>query len=135
MNRIKPIIFFLLISSICYSQDKFSSHLFAKKEANALVSVGFPFNSSSGLAGHFLPEIRPADSDIEFKIYPNPVINELRVETNATFQVLNIFDSKRSLVYTSTSVSNDLQELAVGAYTIEIICEESTYYQSIIKVK
>ena len=72
----------------------------------------------------------------QFKIYPNPFVNEIRIEGIDLYNIMevNIFNQKGQLIVNHLpSVEFDLNKLLKGIYFIEIKTISKTYFQKIVK--
>ncbi|MEM7162001.1 MAG: fasciclin domain-containing protein [Bacteroidota bacterium] len=62
-------------------------------------------------------------SDVQFTLFPNPTEGELRISEANTFEVISIYDSRGSLVFSETNYNQqtiDLSFLQAGIYTVQV---------------
>ncbi len=78
---------------------------------------------------------------VKLKIYPNPTMDYLKVQTNSTINSIAIFDlfGREVNAYKSTNTINrvtlDLSNLSNGSYIIQIQCEDGSLFKNpILKV-
>ena len=67
------------------------------------------------------------------EIFPNPVKNQLNIQTNDKLQKIEIYNSNGQLVKTSFSKNINVEELPKGNYIINIVTDKRTEIDKFIK--
>ena len=67
------------------------------------------------------------------KIYPNPVQDELNIQTNNLVKQIEIFDLTGKKVLTSKSKNINIQHLSKGTYLVKVITDKEELTQKVIK--
>ena len=88
---------------------------------------GSPFRSSTGLTD--------IDKSFEFNLYPNPAIDQLRIETKENIDQIEIFNLSGQIVHSFNSQSKviNVQDLVPGVYFIRLSANENFTMKKFIK--
>jgi hypothetical protein len=70
---------------------------------------------------------------LKLNLYPNPAVNTVLIESNSTVQSVNIINMAGVVVQTETKTSFSVQELAEGAYFVQIKTESGLETIKLIK--
>ena len=70
------------------------------------------------------------------QVYPNPVVEEIHIESSETIEAVRIIDAIGRTVYSSHSSesTHNLSHLESGCYIIEIITNKTTHVKTIIQL-
>ena len=60
-----------------------------------------------------------------FLVYPNPVGNELKIETNEKIENLKIYNGKGQIVLEAINATQDVSTLSRGVYLLEVIFDNN----------
>ena len=76
----------------------------------------------------FGPIISNKEEDLDenyFLVYPNPVGNELKIETNEKIENLKIYNGKGQIVLEAINATQDVSTLSRGVYLLEVIFDNN----------
>ena len=99
-------------------------------EIKSFYSISITTDDGNG--GEFTKDFTVAVNDLEetvlsvndgakLKVYPNPAIHFVHIETTESIVLINLIDLKGSKVLSTTSTELDLSDLGTGVYFLEVI--------------
>ena len=72
----------------------------------------------------------------QFSIFPNPASSSIDISTDATIELVNVFDVKGSLIfsesYSANNITIDISKFAKGMYAVQLISKENSSVQPLI---
>lgn len=70
-------------------------------------------------------------------MYPNPVIDDLKISSRTTIQAIKVFDINGRLLQAHTPYQHkytlDLHNICAGIYVVQIECEDGVYNKKLVK--
>lgn len=76
--------------------------------------------------------VKEIEAGKDYKIYPNPVKDYLNI-TGTAFQKANVYNAVGKLIYTSETNKINFSKYPKGAYVLEIITQDGTFYRKALK--
>lgn len=114
----------------------------SKGNISLIASVGTlsPVSSPNSISSYKSIQTRPfvfatgkSANNYQVKIFPNPTINWVEIQSTAIIKDAKVYDVANRLCYSGNSNKINLDQFTVGIYTITVLLEDnSTYSEKII---
>lgn len=76
--------------------------------------------------------VEEVEAGRNYKIFPNPVKDYLNI-TGSGLKISNVYNSVGKLIFTTTQNKINFSSFPMGAYVIEIVSSEGTFYRKVLK--